>query len=108
MGNFKMKQDTLASPRSYQGVAKIKGMSDKEAREIDEHDNAIPKETEEVVKKPIPIITMDNNVQQATKGTRFKKPAASKRLREYDPEVGKKSRKKTDKAKSTTKITNNK
>ena len=107
MGNFKMKQDTLASPRSYQGVAKIKGMSNEEAKSIDEHDAFIPKKEE---KKKIPNITMNNNfTQTATGGTRFSKPAASKRLREYDPEVGKKSRKKTDKAKSTTKDnTNNK
>jgi len=112
MGNFKLSKGTLESPRcnystkkSYQGEAPIKGMSDEEAKAIDEHDAFIPKKE----KKDIPNITTDNNVrQQATGGTRFSKPAASKRLREYDPEVGKKTRKKTDKAKSTTKITNNK
>ena len=104
MGNFKLSKGTLESPRcnystkqSYQGVAKIKGMSDAEARNIDEHDNAIPKE-EKKKKKEIPVISMDNNLQTATGGTRFSKPAASKRLREYDPEVGKKPRTKTAKA----------
>ena len=83
MGNFKMKQDTLVSPRNYQGEAPIIGMSDDEARNIDEHDNAIPKKKEVVVKKGIPNITMDNNfTQTATGGTRFKKPSASKRTPE--------------------------
>ena len=31
MGNFKMKQDTLVSPRNYQGEAPIIGMSDDES-----------------------------------------------------------------------------
>jgi len=81
MGNFKMKQDTLVSPRNYQGKAPIIGMSDDEAKNIDEHDNAIPKEEnkkKEVVKKGIPNITMDNNLQTATGGTRHK-ASASKR-----------------------------
>ena len=83
MGNFKMKQDTLVSPRNYQGEAPIIGMSDDEARNIDEHDNAIPKKKEVVVKKGIPNISMDNNfTQTATGGTRFKKPSASKRTPE--------------------------
>jgi hypothetical protein len=88
MGNFKLSKGTLESPRcnystkqSYQGVAKIKGMSDAEARNIDEHDNAIPKE-EKKKKKEIPVISMDNNLQTATGGTRFKKPSASKRTLE--------------------------
>ena len=80
MGNFKMKKDTLVSPRNYQGKAPIIGMSDDEAKNIDEHDNAIPKEKEEevVVKKDIPNISMDNNLQTATGGTRHK-ASASKR-----------------------------
>ena len=76
-----MKQDTLVSPRNYQGKAPIIGMSDDEAKNIDEHDDAIPKKTEEVavVKKGIPNISMDNNfTQTATGGTRHK-ASASKR-----------------------------
>ena len=81
MGNFKMKKDTLVSPRNYQGKAPIIGMSNEEAQNIDEHDNAIPKK-EVVVKKDIPNITMDNNLQTATGGTRYPKSTASKRTLE--------------------------
>ena len=89
MGNFKMKRDTLVSPRNYQGKAPIIGMSDEEAKNIDEHDNAIPKEKEEVVvKKDIPNITMDNNLQTATGGTRHK-ASASKRTPDPLPKVKK-------------------
>ena len=82
MGNFKMKKDTLVSPRNYQGKAPIIGMSDEEAKNIDEHDNAIPKEKEEevVVKKDIPNISMDNNLQTATGGTRHKASASKRTL----------------------------
>ena len=80
MGNFKMKQDTLVSPRNYQGKAPIIGMSDEEAINIDEHDNAIPKK-KEVVKKGIPNISMDNNfTQTATGGTRHKASASKRTL----------------------------
>ena len=73
-----MKQDTLVSPRNYQGKAPIIGMSDDEAKNIDEHDNAIPKKTE-VVKKGIPNITMENNFTQTpTGGTRHKASAGKK------------------------------
>lgn len=90
MGNFKMKKDTLVSPRNYQGKAPIIGMSDDEAKNIDEHDNAIPKKKEEevVVKKDIPNISMDNNLQTATGGTRHK-ASASKRTPDPLPKVKK-------------------
>jgi len=85
-----MKRDTLVSPRNYQGKAPIIGMSDEEAKNIDEHDNAIPKEKEEevVVKKDIPNISMDNNLQTATGGTRHK-ASASKRTPDPLPKVKK-------------------
>jgi len=85
MGNFKLSKGTLESPRcnystkqSYQGVAPITGLSDKEAQKIDEHDNAIPKKEKKKKKKEIPNITMDNNLQTATGGKRHK-ASASKR-----------------------------
>ena len=85
MGNFKLSKGVLESPRcnystkqSYQGVAPITGLSDKEARNIDEHDNAIPKEKKKK-KKDIPNITMDNNfTQSATSGKRHKASAGKK------------------------------
>ena len=81
MGNFKLSKGTLESPRcnystkkSYQGKAPITGLSDKEAQNIDEHDNAIPKET-----KKIPTISANNNfTQSATGGKRHKASAGKK------------------------------
>ena len=94
MGNFKLSKGTLESPRcnystkdSYQGKAKIIGMSDEEAKKIDEHDNAIPKK-EKKKKKEIPNITMDNNLQTATGGKRHK-ASAGKRTPDPLPKVKK-------------------
>ena len=104
MGNFKLSKGTLESPRcnystkqSYQGVAPVTGLSDKEAQKIDEHDNAIPKK-EEKKKKEIPAISMDNNLQTATGGKRHKASASKKKP---DPKLQRKEpRAKTTKAKS--------
>jgi len=99
MANFKLSKGTLESPRcnystkqSYQGVAPVTGLSDKEAQNIDEHDNAIPKKEK---KKKIPTISTDNNLQTATGGTRFKKPSASKRTPDPLPPRAKEEQPKT-------------
>jgi len=95
MANFKLSKGTLESPRcnystkqSYQGVAPVTGLSDKEAQKIDEHDNAIPKKEKKKKKKEIPNITMDNNLQTATGGKRHK-ASASKRTPDPLPKVKK-------------------
>ena len=81
MGNFKLSKGVLESPRcnystkkSYQGKAPITGMSDEEAKSIDEHDNAIPKET-----KKIPTISANNNFTQTPTGGKRHKASAGKK-----------------------------
>ncbi len=100
MGNFKLSKGTLESPRcnystkdSYQGKAKIIGMSDEETKKIDEHDNAIPKKEKKKTKE-IPNITMDNNLQTATGGKRHK-ASASKRTPDPLPPRAKEEQPKT-------------